>query len=174
MHCPHCAKDLNDDHPACPECKFHISDLDAELGAPPERQGDVLDRAGVLTPDERERLVRRCADLRARTGAELVVVTAASSAPRKPCEHAFWLFNRWEVGGAAHAGILVLLSLAERRVESEVGVALEEIISDAASGALLEAHAVPFFALGSFGEGLYQAVDVLAQLVEHAPRKAWA
>ena len=38
----------------------------------------------------------------------------------KPAEHVFWLFNRWNVGGPEHAGLLLLLAVAERRIESEV------------------------------------------------------
>jgi uncharacterized protein len=168
MHCPHCGVDINDDHPACPTCKFHISDLDAELGPTPPRTGDLLDRAGVLGPEDRARLTERLATLRGRTGAELVVVTTPSSAPRKPSENTFWLFNRWGVGGLEHAGILLLLSMAERRLEAEVGVALEDVITDAMCAELLDEHAVPFLKQGAFGEGLYQACDILAQLVESA------
>ena len=168
MHCPHCGVDLNDDHPACPGCRFHIDDLDPLLGPPPPRTGDVLDLAGALSPAERARLQARCARLRGRTGAELVVAIVPDTAPRKPAEYVFWLFNRWGVGGADHRGILVLLALAERRIESEVGYALEEVVSDAVSGELLAAHAVPFLREGALGEGLYQACDVLAQLIESA------
>lgn len=168
MRCPHCDVDINDDHPACPECKFHISDLDGVLGPPPTRAGDVYDGAHVLSPEERARLTERLAQLRGRTGAEVVVVTVPTTAPRKPAEYAFWLFNRWGVGGLEHAGILVLLAVAERRIESEVGVALEDAVTDDVSTALLTAHAVPFLRAGHLGEGLYQACDVLAQLVERA------
>lgn len=166
MHCPHCGKDLNDDHPACPGCRFHISDLDPELGPPPARTGDLLDLAGVLGPADRARLVDRTRLLRAHTGAELAVVVVPHTRPRKPAEYAFWLFNRWGMGGADHAGILLVLALAERRIESEVGVGLEEIVTDEASAALLEEHAVPFLRAGELGEGLWQAVDVLCQMVE--------
>lgn len=172
MRCPQCDKDLNDDHPACPECRFHISDLDPVLGPPPPRQGDVNDRAGVLTPEERARIAGRAALLRARTGADLALITVPTTAPRKPSEYAFWLFNRWGVGGVEHAGVLVVLALAERRIESEVGVALEDRVSDAASGLLLEEHAAPFLRAGRVGEGLFQACDLLAQLVEQR-RRAW-
>lgn len=168
MRCPHCDVDINDDHPACPKCKFHISDLDALLGPPPTRAGDVHDGAHVLTGEERDRLAERLGRLRGRTGAEAVVVTVPSTAPRKPAEYAFWLFNRWGVGGPEHAGVLVLLAVAERRIESEVGIALEDAVTDDLSTALLTEHAVPFFRVGRFGEGLYQACDVLAQLVERA------
>lgn len=172
VRCPHCDEDLNDDHPACPACRFHIADLDPELGPPPPRQGDVLDRAGVLAPEERARIAERIARLRAGTGADLAVVTVPTTAPRKPSEYAFWLFNRWGVGGVEHAGVLVVLALAERRIEAEVGVALEDRVTDEASGVLLEEHAVPFLRAGRLGEGLYQACDLLAQLVER-PRRRW-
>jgi uncharacterized protein len=167
MRCPSCDKDLNDDHPACPGCNFHIAQLDPILGPVPHK-AQLLDRAGVIGKRERSRLLERADLLASRAGAELCVVTLPTSAPRKPAEWAFWLFDRWQVGGPGHEGLLVLLSQAEHRVECEVGWGIESAISDEASTALLNEHAVPFFRQGRWGEGLFQAVDVLAQLIEHA------
>ena len=170
MRCPSCDADINDDHPACPGCRFHISQLDPILGPVPPK-ARLLDRAGLIDKRDRSRLLERIDLLASRAGVELCVVTLETSAPRKPSEWAFWLFDRWQVGGPGHEGVLVLLSRQERRIESEVGWGVEQAISDEASTALLGAHAVPFFRQGRWGEGLLQAVDVLAQLIERARRE---
>ena len=168
MHCPHCAIDINDPAPECPDCGFHIRDLDGDFGEPPQREGPLHDAAGLLSEPESSALRSQLTAAHAATGCELVVVTVADSGSRLPAEHVFWLFNRWSVGGERHAGILVLLSVAERRVEVEVGHALESTISDAESSALLQHHAVPFFAAGRFAEGLVQAVSLLETVLRNA------
>lgn len=167
MHCPSCAADLNDDHPACPKCKFTISDLDAVFGAAPPRDGAVVDLAGALAATDRDRLTARLGAFADATGLEMIVAVVQSTAPRLPAEYAFWLFNRWRIGGPRHGGILVLLALDERRIETEVGFTLEGILSDAAAGEILETHAVPFFKADRYGEGLFHACDVLAHVFAH-------
>ncbi len=172
VRCPRCELDLNDDAPACPGCAFHIRDLDAELGAPPARAGDVVDVPGVLAPAERAALEARLARLRAATGRELVLAVVPTSAPRKPSEHVFWLFNRWAVGGGAGEGVLVLCALAERRLECEVGCALEDVVTDAASGEILRERAAPLLTRGELGAGLLAGCDALAALIEAARGRA--
>lgn len=167
MHCPKCNIDLNDDAPQCPACGFGLPELDAALGAPPPRAAPVADLAGVLDETACGRLGERLAAFGQRTGAEFLVATAASTAPRKPSEYVFWLLNRWQVGGADHRGLLLLLALQERRVEVEVGFSLEHHLTDAEAAAVLEHHAVPFLKRGDLAGGLYHAVDVLARVFEH-------
>jgi uncharacterized membrane protein YgcG len=62
----------------------------------------------------------------------------------------------------------VLLAIQERRIESEVGYALEPLLSDEASFRLLHARVVPFLQKGQDAEGLDQAVDALGKLFEAA------
>jgi uncharacterized protein len=90
-----------------------------------------------------------------------------------PAEYVFWLANRWDMGGVENRGLLILLALHERRVESEVGYALEGLLSDAAAAQLLEEHVVPWLRTGQYAEGLYQAVNVLGKILEaaHRPRR---
>jgi len=171
MRCPHCAVDINDPSPECPGCGFHIRDLDAELGDPPER-ANVVDVAGVLSERGVAQLQERIAQFGDRAHAELVVVTRTSCAPRLPSEYVFWLFNHWQVGGDERRGIAVLLAVDERRIESEVGLGLERIVSDEASTMILREHAVPMLSAGQFDEGLYHAVNMLCTVVENAGQGA--
>ena len=168
VRCPHCAIDLNDPSPQCPRCGFHIRDLDAVLGDPPPRTGNVVDAAGVFTAADARRLEERLAAFASHTGFEMVVATVSTTKPRLPSEYVFWLFNRWMIGGDRHAGVMILLAMAERRIESEVGHALERVVTDAASTRILEEHAVPFLRAQRYGEGVYHAVDMLARVLENA------
>jgi uncharacterized protein len=143
-----------------------------QLPLPPPQTGHVNDWARVLSAAEAERIARRCQEVFASTQAELIVVTVPTTAPIQPAEYVFWLANRWDMGGAENRGLLILLALHERRVESEVGYALEPLLSDAASAQLLEEHVVPCLRAGQYAEGLYQAVNVLGKVLAAAHRPA--
>lgn len=177
MRCPRCEADVTDQAPTCAGCGFGIADLDALLGAVPACRGLVTDDAGMLSPAGAEKVAARAREFEARTGAQLRVVTRETTAPCKPAEAAFWLFNRWNVGDVGgqdvNRGLLVLLAKQERRIQCEVGHGLEGLVTDEAAGHILEAHAVPFLAKGEVDEGLLQAVDVLAQVVEGGRARPW-
>jgi len=166
MHCPKCQVDINDPAPECPRCGFHIRQLDEVLGTPPERAAPLLDLAGVVSEAGRGPILERLRTFVTRTGCEFLVVTRPDTAPRLPSEYVFWLFNRWNVGGENHAGLLILLAMKERRIEVEVGFDLERFVSDEAAGLILQHHAVPFLKRGDVDGGLYHACDVLCRLVE--------
>jgi uncharacterized protein len=142
-----------------------------QLPPPPPLTGSVNDWAGVLAAAEAERIARRCQEVCVRTQAELLLVTVPTTAPLQPAEYIFWLANRWDMGGPENRGLLILLALQEHRVESEVGYALEPLLSDAASAQLLEEHVVPMLRAGQYAEGLYQAVHVLGKVLEAAYRR---
>jgi uncharacterized protein len=166
MLCPHCQRDVPDRVEVCP-CGFSIADLDRLAGRPPKK-AHVHDGAAVLSPEAEDRLAARIRDFVDRTGGELCVVTVVRTAPLQPAEMAFWLHNRWKVGGPEHRGLLVLLALEERRIECEVGYGLEPIVTDEASGELLDREVVPLLAGGEVEAGVEAAVERLCQLVEAA------
>jgi len=171
MKCPSCGTEISDRVDACPNCTFTLAILDRQLPPPPLRSGYVNDFAGVLSRGEVLRIEQRCYEVLIRAKAELVVVTVPTTAPVKPSEYVFWLANRWDLGGPENRGLMILLALEERRVESEVGYSLEPIITDEESLRILQEHVVPFLREGNYAEGLYQAVDVLGQIIEGAQER---
>lgn len=96
---------------------------------------------------------------------EIVVVLMETSRPVKPSEYVFWLFNRWQVGGEAARGLMILISFKERRVESEVGLGWEPFLSDPQSGEVLDQMLVPWLREGRIYEGLRAACDAMAHII---------
>ncbi|MDD3148749.1 MAG: TPM domain-containing protein [Candidatus Riflebacteria bacterium] len=167
MKCPGCEGFINDCSPHCESCGFDISEFDKCLRVPSERSGGLNDWVGVITDEGCGRIADRLAAFNQATGIDFCLVTLQTSEPRSPREFAFWLFNRWAIGGDDHLGVLVLLSMAERRIEVEVGYTMEKYISDDEASAVLENHVVPFLKRGDFDNGLFYALDVLAKIFEH-------
>ncbi len=167
MKCPRCGLIVTDAVPRCHGCAFHIADMDALLPSPPSRRGLINDFAAILTPPQNETLENVLSDFSREHHGEMVLVTCPSSKPVKPAEYVFWLFNRWKVGGEEHRGLMILLSLAERRIECEVGYSWEPIISDALSDQLLASDVVPFLQKGDYFGALQTAVDRFGEIFQN-------
>ncbi len=179
MKCPRCSREITDHEPRCAGCGFHITDLDALGASPPKRRGLLNDLADVIEPAWTERLLTALETFRADAagilpGAEIVIVTLKTTAPLTPQQCVFWLFNRWNVGDLKadeNRGILLLLALDERRIESEVGYGLEPFVSDRLTGEILDHVIVPLLKEGSHGEALHLGVKLLADIVLEGLRK---
>lgn len=168
MKCPHCGLIVTDRVPKCQGCGFSSHDLDRQLPLVPKRVGFVNDFAGVLSGQGKAQIDARLTQLHRTSGGDLALVTVKSTKPVKPSEYVFWLFNRWQVGGEAHAGVLILLAQKERRIECEVGYLWEPVITDGASGAVLYEHVVPLLQEGEVDEALLTGVERLADILEQA------
>lgn len=145
---------------------LHAAGTSAQVPPLPEPAGFVNDFAGVLTADEHAELVGITSDLERLTGVELAVAVVQSVAPRDSKSYAVDLFAKWGVGKKGRDnGVLILLAMQERRVEIEVGYGLEERITDAAAGRLLDTYAVPEFREGRFGAGLVALAGGIVRVV---------
>jgi Beta-propeller domains of methanol dehydrogenase type len=168
MKCPRCGLIVTDRVPTCRGCGFSITDLDRRLHWVPEQVGFVNDFAGLLSAEEKISLQARLSQLQQELDGEFVLVTINSTKPVKPSEFVFWLFNRWQVGGKAHTGLMILLTQKERRIECEVGYGWEPIISDVESGKVLDEQIVPLLKENKAHEALSQGTEQLASIIEQA------
>ncbi|HVN67023.1 MAG TPA: TPM domain-containing protein, partial [Candidatus Sulfotelmatobacter sp.] len=135
----------------------------------PAYTGYVNDYAGALDQTTSSKLEGLCRALEKKTSAELAIAVVKSVAPLDSKEYAVKLFEKWKIGKKGKDnGILVLLAMAERRIEIEVGYGLEGVINDAKAGELLDNYGVPYFKEGRFGEGLYNTAAALSEQVAAA------
>lgn len=153
-------------------CEFTLDDIDAlaeEAGlpaAPPP--GDIHDPEDALTRQGRARLQDRIDRFEVEAGADLRVVVVPSVKPLQASEAAFWLFNRWSMGGERNRGVLFLLALRDRKIQCEVGYGLEGYLTDDEAGNVLDRHVVPLLRRGHVAEAMFQAVALVAELIELA------
>jgi uncharacterized protein len=111
----------------------------------PKPQGYVNDFAGVIPPDQRERLQKLSQELKQKTDAELVVVTMPTIGGEDATEYANKLFASWGMGEKSkNNGVLVFLALKERQIRVEVGYGLEGILPDGLVGGVLDTYAFLF------------------------------
>ncbi len=145
--------------------------VEAAEAAYPEAAGFVNDLAGALQPAARERLEAEVRRLERETGAEVAVAVVAGTAPETPKMYAVKLFERWGVGKRGRDdGVLVLVALAERRVEVEVGYGLEGVLPDAVVGRILDERVVPALRRGDVAGGLEAGVAAIGERIRAAQR----
>jgi uncharacterized protein len=132
----------------------------------PSPVGWVNDFAGVINPEYKERLTSLIDELEQKTSSEIAVVTVSSIAPYDEKEYARMLFDNWKPGKKGKDnGVLLLLSIKERRWRIETGYGVEGILPDALCGEIGRNYMVPYFKEGDFGKGLYQGALKISQVI---------
>ncbi len=132
----------------------------------PQPVGRVNDFANVIDSGYKEKLNSLIEELEEKTTAEIAVVTINSIAPYDEKEYARLLFDNWKPGKKGKDnGALVLLAIKERRWRIETGYGVEGILPDGLCGEIGRNYMVPYFKNGNYGEGLYQGVSAIANVI---------
>jgi uncharacterized protein len=128
---------------------------------------DVNDYAGLLSPEEKAAIEARCKQLRDKTGAQLAVVTLSSLDGGDIDDFANKLFAQWGIGQKGKDnGLLLVVSMEERKYRLEVGYGLEPIIPDILANRVLQQKLRPRFREQHYAAGLADSVNTIAELVE--------
>lgn len=146
----------------------------ADIPNPRERGSWIADTAAIVPAVAEQGLDARLDQLRADLGVELAVVTATDvDGDAKTFANA--LFNRWGVGSAqANNGVLFLVVTGSRRTEIEVGYGLESVLTDAASGRILDEYVVPRFRRGDLAGGIEAGVLGIEARIRSRPDESRA
>lgn len=132
----------------------------------PHPAGWVNDFAGVISPGYEEKLNSLIGELEEKTSTEIAVVTVDSISPYSEIEYARRAFDNWKPGKKGKDnGVLVLLAVKERRWRIETGYGIEGILPDGLCGEIGRNYMVPYFKEGKYGEGLYQGVSKISQII---------
>ncbi len=129
----------------------------------------VTDRANLLSAEQENRLNLLLSQLERETGVEMAVVTVRRVQGTTPKQFATELFNRWGIGKkGADNGVLLLISLGDRRIEVETGYSLEAILPDSVVGAILDEQVIPRFRNGDYAGGIIAGAEAIAERVRKA------
>jgi len=132
----------------------------------PQPEGWVNDFANVISQEYRDKLTALIQELEEKTTSEIAVVTVNSIAPLDEKEYARLLFDNWKPGKIGKDnGVLVLLAIKERRWRIETGYGVEGILPDGLCGEIGRNYMVPYFKDQKFGEGLYNGVAKIANVL---------
>lgn len=123
----------------------------------------VNDYAGILDSDTKEYIVSVGKELEDKTGAQSTVVVINSLEGNEIRDYGINLFRKWGIGQKdKDNGLLILMSMQEKKWSVEVGRGLEGAVPDILTNRVMQEAAVPEFKKGNFGEGLKNAYSIFA------------
>jgi uncharacterized protein len=128
-------------------------------------QGYVSDFAGVVDAGSKVRLEAYCSAVERATGAQIAMVTIPSLQGEPIEDVANTIFRAWGVGQKGkNEGILLLLSIGDRRDRLEIGYGLEPILPDGLDGSILRAMR-PALRQQDYGDALTAAAQTLGSAI---------
>lgn len=115
----------------------------------------VNDNAGILTAREEGELEQLLRSTKASTSAEIALLTVKDLAGLTIEDYSMRVVEKWKLGKADRDnGILLLVSINDRKVRLEVGYGLEDILTDAKSSYIINRQIVPEFRSGNYYQGI--------------------
>lgn len=141
----------------------------------PTKDFFVNDFANVLDEEDEKELMTIGENLFVKTGAQVVVVTVDTLDGAAVSDYALELGRKWGVGDKEkNNGVVLLLSVSERKVTIQVGYGLEGRLTDGKTGRILDNYAIPYLKNDEFSMGLtetYKAIvsEVYAEYGETPP-----
>jgi uncharacterized protein len=131
-------------------------------------QGYVSDFANVVDAASKAKIETYCAEVERSTGAQMALVTIPSLQGEPIEDVANTIARAWGVGQKGkNEGVLLLLSIQDRRSRLEVGYGLEPILPDGLSGATLR-EMRPALRQGQYGEALIAATQTIGSAIANA------
>ena len=142
------------------------------LGAPaqglqpvPALSDRVIDQAGVLGSG-RAALVEQLARIERETGAQLVVLTVATTQPEDIAAYAHRVADQWKIGRREIGdGLLIVVAVQDRRMRIEVARTLEGAVPDVVAGRIIRERMAPAFRQGDYAGGIAAAVSQIDGLI---------
>ena len=142
----------------------------AQLKEVPPLTGRVIDQAGMLQADQRQRLETVLADYEAKTGSQIAVLLVKSTEPEAIEQFGIRVADAWKLGRkGVDDGVLLLVARdnpsALRRLRIEAGRGVQGVLTDAQSKRILQDVIAPHFRQNHFYEGLVAGVGAIATLL---------
>ena len=140
----------------------------AEINIPskPTESIYVQDYANVLSVDSRVTINKISTKLNHLTKAQIVVVTIDSLEGAALEDYSLAVLKGWGIGDSSlNNGVLLLISIQDRKSRIEVGYGLEGTLNDAKTGKIQDEYLIPFLKEGRYDEGLLTTYKVLATTV---------
>jgi uncharacterized protein len=137
----------------------------------PRPQGAVNDFAGVLDAAAVQTMENLAREVLEKTGTAIVVAVMASIGDNDPADYANRLYQSWGIGvKGKDKGVLLFLTVKERKVRIETGYGVEGILPDGKVGAILDQYVIPDLRIGQYGQGLTKGFVAVAGVIAQDAR----
>ncbi|MFK3970162.1 TPM domain-containing protein [Pseudomonas sp. NPDC087358] len=136
----------------------------------PALSGQVVDSAGMIDNDSRERLSQMLRAHEELTTEQVVVVTLPNLQGSTIEDYGYQLGRYWGIGQKGKDnGALLIVAKEERKVRIEVGYGLEDRLTDAQSSVIINQIITPAFKQGDFVGGISKGTEAMVQVLGGDP-----
>lgn len=127
----------------------------------------VYDEAKVLESDTVNYIINLNKEMEAKTGSQVVVAVVNSLDGMEIEDYAVRLFRKWGIGDKQkNNGVLLLVSLEDRKVRIEVGYGLEGALSDSKAGNILDDYMIPYFEENKYDIGIRRGFTAVNSVIQ--------
>ncbi len=141
---------------------LHAFADDSRYPAKPNPPRLVNDFAGILKGNEAAQLEQKLDGFSQSTSNQITIITVKDLGGQDVEEFTLEMFNRWGIGAdGKNNGVLLLVSITDRKAWITVGRGLQGVLTDAKSGEIFRNQIVPAFKEGNYYQGLSDASDAI-------------
>ena len=139
------------------------SGVSAEIAIPDKPYNHVVDLAGIIDSNVEAGLNRYLLELEQKTTAQMVILTINSLEGNSMEDLSIQIANdKWKLGQKGKDnGVLLLVSVQDRKYRFEIGYGLEGILPDSLVGSIGRQYLVPWFKKGDYSKGITAATLVV-------------
>jgi len=132
----------------------------------PKSRGLINDFANVISPQYEQKLTEVTGELLRKTDVPVVVVTMPDIGGEDYNEYANRLYAAWGIGKKGEdRGVLIFVTLKERKMRIETGYGIEGLIPDGLAGEIRDQYITPYLKRNQFGEGLLNGTLAIASII---------
>lgn len=129
--------------------------------------GRVNDEANLLSPEQRQGIESKLAQLEQQTTHQVAVLTVESLEGDPIEDFAHRVAETWKLGTAEKDnGALLLVASGDRKMRIEVGYGLEPDLTDLQTSVIQNDVIIPYFKRGDFGGGIEAGVDAMISAIQ--------
>ena len=132
----------------------------------PKPRGLVNDFANVIPQAYEKKILTAATELLQKTKIPVVVVTIPDIGGAEYNDYANRLYEAWGIGKKGEdKGLLLFVTVKERKMRIEVGYGLEGVIPDGLAGEVRDRYMVPYLKKNQYGEGLLNGTLAVSQII---------
>lgn len=143
---------------------FSLADITTSF---PKLTGLVVDTAKLLTQNQKDILTSILKIQEEETSNQIVVVTLNSLEGYEIAEYSYQLGRHWGIGQKdKNNGVLLVISLNDRKLRIEVGYGLEGALTDKISHEIIEYTLKPSFRKNQYFEGIQKSINQITLAIK--------
>ncbi len=133
----------------------------------PQPRGAVNDFANIIDPASEEKMEALAREVLQKTGTAIVVVTVPTIGEGEETSlYVNKLYQAWGIGKKGEdKGVLIFLTVKERKIRIETGYGVEGILPDGLVGEIRDKYFKPQLQAGNYGQAFYDTMYVLSSYI---------